>query len=385
MKAMRAMRVAKDALMGAAFALGVDVAPRAPVNLVAENAEWAILWVARYVCRGANAVRPGIAALSSRPDLARNRVLHFGTRDLWLAARGRVDPSNRIVVTSLHGNPDDGGHFRTSLHGFIDSLASVSGVVTSTRIMERRLLDLGVPRERLHVIPLGVDTATFVPPTAAERQAARRAFGVPDERLCIGSFQKDGEGWADGLEPKWVKGPDVFVDAVARLGGELPVFVLLTGPARGYVKARLDSIGIPYVHRILDDYTRLVTAYHALDMYVVSSREEGGPLALMESMATGVPVVATAVGMVPEALRHGENGMVAPSEDWAALAEHAGRVLTDAGLRRRLVDHAVADVAEYDWPVIARRYYAEVYAPLLRELGREPSSACAGDGNGEGG
>lgn len=364
------MRSAKGVLARAAFTLGIEVPPRTPINLVAENAEWAITWMARSICRGVNALHPGSAALSADPDLLRNRVVHFGTRDLWLTARERLEPSNRVVVTSLHGSPSDADHFRRSLEGLVDSLPRVAAAVTSNWIMAERLLRMGVPRARLHVIPLGVDTTMFVPPTEAERAAARRRFAVPDGSLCVGSFQKDGEGWGDGDEPKRIKGPDVFVEAVSRLVRQLPIFVLLTGPARGYVKGRLDALGIPYAHRILDDFTEIVRAYHALDVYLIASREEGGPLALVEGMAAGVPVVATAVGMVPDVLRHGENGMIADSEDRESLAEHAARILTEPDLRGRIVDRALGDVASYDWMVLARRYYEEVYAPLLKQLGR---------------
>jgi glycosyltransferase involved in cell wall biosynthesis len=361
-----------------AAALGLDLTSRAPVKLVSDGAEWAITWMARHLCRGVNALHAGTAALAEDPGPLRRSVVHFGTRDLWLAARNRLDGGNRVVVTSLHGNPGDGDHFKRSLDGLLDSLPRVAAVVASNGIMSDRLLRMGIPRERLRVVPLGVDTTAFVPATEAGRAAARRAFGVPDGKFCVGSFQKDGEGWGDGLNPKLIKGPDVFVAAVARLARDLPVFVLLTGPARGYVKRRLAALGIPYAHHEIDDFGEIVRAYHALDLYLIASREEGGPLALVESMAAGVPVAATAVGMVPDVLRHGENGMVAVSEDSDSLAQHAARVLTDSGLGRMIVDRALADVRRYDWMVLARRCYDEVYAPLLRELGRQPPAPAAG-------
>ena len=360
----------RRALVRVADHLGVNVLPQAPIGLVADNAEWAITWVARYICDGVNALRPGLAAVTPYPSGLRRSIVHFGTRDIWLAAQERIGPTNKVVVTSLHGDSSDGEHVKRSLGAFVDSLPRVAAVVTSNRIVERRLLKFGVSRERLHVIPLGVDTRLFVPPTESERASARQLFGIPDGMLCVGSFQKDGVGWGEGLEPKRIKGPDVFVEAVARLARELPVFVLLTGPSRGYVKRRLGKLGIPFVHRMIEDFVSVVRAYHALDVYIIASREEGGPLALVESMATRVPVVTTDVGMVPDIVRHEESAMISSSGDWKALSDHAARILTDSALRQRIVDRAHADVSQYDWMELARRYYKDVYASLLTELGR---------------
>ena len=87
----------------------------------------------------------------------------------------------------------------------------------------------------------------------------------------------------DGDEPKAIKGPDVLVEALAVAHGELErLVVLLTGPARGYVRAELERRGVPYLHRLLPDRDGLTTAYHALDAYVVASRQEGGPKSVLE-------------------------------------------------------------------------------------------------------
>ena len=373
LKAEEVWQKTQDSLTRLAYMGGIDITRRAPLGLVPENTDWAINWVMKYLCRGVNALHSGTADMTWQPGGLCGRVVHFGTRDVWLAWQRRISPSNRIVITCLHGEPANSPDMERSLNRFLDTVPRLSAVIASSRVMAGRLVEWGVPRGILHRIPLGVDTALFVPPTKEQRRQARRTMGLPDEAICIGSFQKDGLGWGEGMEPKLIKGPDVFVDAVARLNRDFPVFVLLSGPSRGYVKKRLEEQGIPYSHRFLNDYREIVNFYHALDIYIVSSREEGGPLAIVESMATGTPFVSTEVGMAPEVVRHRENGMLAPSEDSVSLADSAATVLADEGLRSRVVEQGLKDVGAYDWDALAKRYFDEVYMPLLDTLGKAPS------------
>ncbi|WP_410964484.1 hypothetical protein, partial [Salmonella sp. SAL4447] len=75
-----------------------------------------------------------------------------------------------------------------------------------------------------------------------------------------------------------VKGPDVLVETLRLVSAQLDdLLVLLTGPARGYVRRELERLGVRHVHRQLHGRDDVVTAYHALDAYVVASRQEGGP------------------------------------------------------------------------------------------------------------
>jgi glycosyltransferase involved in cell wall biosynthesis len=118
-----------------------------------------------------------------------------------------------------------------------------------------------------------------------------------------------------------VKGPDVLLAAAERLRERVPeLFFLLTGPARGYVKQGLDGLGIPHRHLLLPDVESLSQAYHAIDVCLVSSRDEGGPRAVLEALATGVPLVTTRVGQAADLVRHGENGWMVPIEDAEGLA-----------------------------------------------------------------
>ena len=98
---------------------------------------------------------------------------------------------------------------------------------------------------------------------------------------------------------------------------------MLTGPARGYVRRELDRLGVPYAHVSAGTRGELARAYHALDVYLVSSRQEGGPKAVLESMAAGVPLVSTRVGQAQEIVRHGVDGWLVDVEDAEALAETA--------------------------------------------------------------
>ena len=266
---------------------------RKPINFVVERADWVIRRLGESICDRINAQHPHAAAVTTVPAALFDTVVHFGSQFMWLTWGPRLASSNRFVVSFFHGKREDGSDMSRHVDAFLDSVPRLDRIVTAASVVERRLISYGVPREKLVRIPIGVDTATFTPPTEDARRRARARFGIPEDRICIGSFQKDGVGWGEGNEPKYIKGPDIFVESIARLAKEVPVFVLLTGPARGYVRAGLERVGVSYHHVHASVYRELVDCFHALDLYLVTSREEGGPMALMESMATGVPVVST--------------------------------------------------------------------------------------------
>ena len=124
---------------------------------------------------------------------------------------------------------------------------------------------------------------------------------------------------------------------LARLQEEIPeLVVLLTGPARGYVRRELESRGVALRHALLETRADLGRAYHALDVTLVTSRQEGGPKAVLESLAAGVPLVTTRVGQAPELLTDGEDGLLADVDDVDALAAAVLRIHADAALAARL-------------------------------------------------
>lgn len=340
-------------------------AVRPPVGIVIERADWAIRWWGDFIAEEANKLSSNIAWTTTNPAKLTSGVVEFGSQYQWLAWRRFLSPRCRMVTTFFHGKREDGQEVSDHIDHFLESVPQIDRIVTSASIVRNRLLGWGVPSAKIALIPIGCETGRFLPATPEQKRAARERFGIRDGEIVIGSFQKDGVGWGDGMEPKLIKGPDVFLASIEQLKKDIPVFVLLSGPARGYVKAGLEKFGVRYAHHYAADRDELAKLYHALDLYLVTSREEGGPMALMESMSAGVPVVSTYVGMAPDLIEDGVSGGLVQSDDVPAIVASARRILSlpDSGAAMKAAARKSVMVA--DWSVVARRHVEEVWNPLL--------------------
>ncbi len=230
--------------------------------------------------------------------------------------------------------------------------------------MRDLVLAAGVDPGSVHVIPIGIDLEHFPLVDDGRRTAAREALDLSEDAFVVGSFQKDGVGWGEGLEPKLVKGPDVLLAALERVAAEVSdLQVLLTGPARGHVRGELARRGIPHRHVLAKDRTELGRAYHALDAYVVASRQEGGPKGVLESMASGIPLVTTRVGQAQEIAFDRENALVVEVDDADAIAHAVVRLRTDAALGGALVASGRTTAERYAYERLDPAWDA-----LLRQL-----------------
>ena len=341
--------------------------PYSTVYYIVEGKDWAIAWDGKYIARHVRNLA-GVRCLTTQSYQGiTNQVVHFGSRNVYLSGGiDQVHDSNKVVLYWTHGDKSDAkAEMRHMIDRLSDAVHRVRTIVTCSAIGVERLVSWDVPESQIVMIPIGVDLSVFRPSTSSQRQQMRERLGIPDDAMCIGSFQKDGEGWGEGDEPKLVKGPDVFLAAIEKLAAKHKLYVLLTGPARGYVKHGLDRLGVPYHHTFLQRYHDVVSYYHCLDMYLVTSRDEGGPKAILEGMATGVPVVSTRVGMAPDVMLDGENGFILDVEDADGLAKAASNLIDSPELRSRLAQNGLATAAEHDWSITAMRYYDQVWKPLL--------------------
>src|SRR4029450_3171936 len=124
--------------------------------------------------------------------------------------------------------------------------------------------------------------------------------------------------------------------------------VLGDGPERPRLEARRDELGLGDRVRFLGTGTRsdVVRLFRAADVALLTSAWENLPHTVLEALAAGTPVVATAVGGVPEVVREGENGLLVPAGDVAAIAGAIDRLSRDEDLRATLAAQAAGSVAE---------------------------------------
>ena len=340
MSARRALRAPARVARASAVRLRTRGWPaRSRLFVVGDALGWALDDEAAYVSAVARRAgyrlgRPTWARFSR--DQAVFHTSHFAGLDpSWTGS------SHRLGIAYFHGRPGTPGfpEFDRAYETLARQPDRFARVQVTHCEMEEIVVSAGVEPAHVHRIPIGIELDRFPLGGAAQRRSARAALGLPLEAFVVGSFQKDGVGFGDGLEPKAIKGPDVLVEALDRARREIPeLVVLLTGPARGYVRRELDRRGVPYVHRMLPDRDGLTAAYHALDAYLVASRQEGGPKSVLESMATGAPLVSTRAGQAPDLVADGENGLLADVDDPDELAAALGRVCADPLLVARLRD-----------------------------------------------
>jgi glycosyltransferase involved in cell wall biosynthesis len=184
---------------------------------------------------------------------------------------------------------------------------------------------LGIPRSRVTVIPNGVDVSRFDGRDARPADAGLPAIpgGVP----LIGSV--------GCLAPR--KDYGTLLEALARLaatGRDVRAAIAGDGPDRADLEARSRALGLAERVAFLGERGDVDRLLPAFDVFVLSSREEGIPNALLEAMAAARPCVVTRVGGNAEVLRDGDTGWLVPPRDPAALAAAIAAALDDPASAR---------------------------------------------------
>ncbi|WP_243337746.1 glycosyltransferase [Anaeromyxobacter soli] len=191
-----------------------------------------------------------------------------------------------------------------------------------------RSFELLYRRPPAALIPIGIPLAAMASPSM-DRRAWRASEGVPDDAVvfvCVARFAPQ-------------KNLHLLIDAFARTTVALPTAILLLagdGPLLTSVQNQAGALGIRDRVRFLGERRDMPSLLGASDVFVLSSDWEGTPVSIMEAMAAGLPVAATAVGGVPELVRSGTTGRLARPKDARSLGDAMLELGSDATLRRAM-------------------------------------------------
>lgn len=244
---------------------------------------------------------------------------------------------HKLAFDYFHGTDTTNPIFQKTHNNLMRYHMKISRIRTTNQDMAQIILKSGITKGKVKIIPLAVSDFFFAGRDTQKIENIQAKVNIPSNAKVIASFQKDGEGWGAGLNPKLIKGPDIFLKVVGALVKEIPnIFVLLTGPSRGYVIEGLKKLGIAHHHSYLTEYREISNYYGLADLYLITSRDEGGPKSFLESLACGVPVVSTKVGQIKDLGTHGKNCMLSEIDDVDTLVKNCIQVLHDQDLKKRI-------------------------------------------------
>ncbi len=270
--------------------------------------------------------RPGldvrmVSALARVMRRFRPAIVHTHSYVLRYALPARWWSGAGLVVHTVHNlAPREGGRLGTWIHR-LGMRAGVRSVAVSDRVAQSFLECYGRPPDA--VIPNGIDAARF----AAAGGGWKRGHGFAQDDCLVVSAAR--------LEPQ--KNPLGLIRAFAAALGADPRWHLLLagdGSLRRQAEECAGALGIAARVHFLGVRTDLDALLPECDVFALASAWEGMPMAVIEAMAAGLPVAATAVGGVPQLVEHEASGLLVPPGDTAALADALARLARDPGRRQ---------------------------------------------------
>ncbi len=286
--------------------------------------ELASVGIPTFIAReGGGGVMMGIMKLIRFLRLFRPAVVHtHHLNELFYGFIGAKLAGARIVHTeheyySLRGT--DKKRMLRFLSLFCNHVTTVGEDVT-----EFLRNEVGIPSRKLVTIPNGISLPAF----AGDYPQCRDALGIGKDETVIGIVAR--------LEP--VKGHDILFQAFCKVLTGYPrcrLLVVGDGSRREALEVETRRLGIAGNVTFLGARRDIAQILSHLDLQVLSSREEGLPVSILEGMAAGLPLVATAVGSIPEVIVSGENGLLVQPENVEELAEALTRLVREPELRAR--------------------------------------------------
>jgi glycosyltransferase involved in cell wall biosynthesis len=243
----------------------------------------------------------------------------------------------RYIQSIQTTQPEPRWHWRMQrvVHRFAETI-----VVPSESVAQAAVEWSAVPRSKIRVIPNAVEPAEFAD-----------VEPVTDD---VRPFPIGFVGRLDAIK----RIPDLL-EAVYRLGGLVHLHVFGEGPQRGEIERQIAGLAISHLVTMHGAVARPQEALGRVGLLVLPSAAEGFGLVLIEAMAAGVPVVATNAAGIRDVVSDGVNGLLVPVGEPGALARAIERMVTDAGLRGRVIEGGRRSVeARFSWESVIPQYRA---------------------------
>jgi len=258
-----------------------------------------------------------------------------------------------VVVGTQHAVWSDGTIERPPILARLMNPFVTHFVAVADHVLQAATSTGHIQRERASVIYNGVDVRRFRPRRYRTPKQSNIEIG------CVARLSHE-------------KRHDVLLQAIAQLAPKyknVRLHLVGDGPSRGALETQAGYLGLGRNVRFLGLRNDVPEWLRAMEVLVLGSATEGLPLTILEAMASGLPVVATSVGGVPEMVEDGVNGFLVPPEDPVALAAALERLVKDRDLRLRM-GRKGREIAVKKFSLdIAVRKHEELYLKLLREKG----------------
>jgi sugar transferase (PEP-CTERM/EpsH1 system associated) len=283
----------------------------------------------------------------SRPTILHTSLFHANLSGRVL---GRLAGVPTVICSERTMAMEDAWRYRVNRWtiGLADRVIAVSANVRDFCVSH-----IGLPADKLVVIYNGVELPEE--PTSS-RQEARAELGLPGDGPVVGTVSR--------LNP--VKGVDFLIQALAQMD-DVTLVIIGDGPERAALEVLAGDLGVAGRIHWAGHRRDVPHLLPALDVFVQPSLHEGLPNTVLEAMAAGLPVVATAVGGTPEVVVDGLTGVLVPPRDSSALAGAVAMLLSDQNLRHGMGQAGRERVAKH---FAARRMIEQterLYEQLLSE------------------
>jgi glycosyltransferase involved in cell wall biosynthesis len=324
------------------------------------GAEAVILNLSRTLNEGSHSSVLGVFSNSANPNLQLHEAaVREGIESHLIPCKGQIDRSviasirelaarTNAEIVHAHGYKADiyvylalrrsKIPFVSTCHNWIDSKLLVSlygmadrlvlrnypAVIAVSDEVRQRLLKARVREDKIHLVRNGIDLRPF-------------DGALPSLRRGPASDHPPMVGFIGRLSSE--KGADLFLSAAAMILIEHPStrFVVVgEGPDRDKLESLIDELKLRGSVSMLGRRDDMPSVYASLDIMVSSSRQEGLPMAILEGMASSLPLIATRVGDVPTVVLDGQTGVVVPPENAALLASAIVSLLRNPAQRKRL-------------------------------------------------